>query len=179
MILLRRLPALWRRLLDAFRRLFGLKLPAVPREPAVIRPIGVIRNGVRGPQMDGWEAVRSDIIIRDDLAPALEGIEAYSHVIVVFALDRVPEGERRLRVVPRGDPRYPEQGVLATRSQLRPSPLGVSVVPLLRRRRTVLRVQGLDAVNGTPVLDVKPYLPPYDAVPAARVPDWVQTPPAD
>jgi tRNA-Thr(GGU) m(6)t(6)A37 methyltransferase TsaA len=170
--------AVWHRVVDWIRRLFGMRLPPVPREPAVIRPIGVVRNAVREPRMDGWESLRSDIIIREDLAPALDGIEGYSHLIVVFALHRVPEAERRLRVHPRGDPRNPEQGVLATRSQLRPSGIGVSVVRLLRRRLTVLRVQGLDAIDGTPVLDIKPYLPPYDAVADARVPDWVQNPPA-
>ena len=66
-----------------------------------------------------------------------------------------------------------EQGVLATRSQLRPGALGVTVVPLLRRRRNILRVLGLDAINGTPLLDVKPYIAHYDSIPDATVPDWV------
>jgi tRNA (Thr-GGU) A37 N-methylase len=61
-------------------------------------------------------------------------------------------------------------GIFATRSQLRPNHLGVSVVPLLGREGTTLRVRGLDAVDGTPVLDIKPYLPEYDAVPGARTP---------
>jgi tRNA (Thr-GGU) A37 N-methylase len=66
----------------------------------------------------------------------------------------------------------PERGVLATRSQLRPNSLGVSVVPVVHRRQAVLRVQGLDALNGSPVLDIKPYLPQYDAVPGATLPPW-------
>jgi tRNA-Thr(GGU) m(6)t(6)A37 methyltransferase TsaA len=66
----------------------------------------------------------------------------------------------------------PERGVLATRSQLRPNPIGTSVVKVLRRRKSVLRVQGLDALDGTPVLDIKPYLPAYDAVPEAVLPPW-------
>ena len=70
------------------------------------------------------------------------------------------------------------RGVLATRSQRRPNPIGVSVVAVVQRRKGVLRVQGLDAIDGTPVLDIKPYLPPYDSVPDARMPDWV-TRPAD
>jgi tRNA (Thr-GGU) A37 N-methylase len=68
----------------------------------------------------------------------------------------------------------PERGVLASRSQLRPNPLGVSVVQIVHRRKAVLRVQGLDALDGTPVLDIKPYLPSYDAVPEAKLPPWVQ-----
>src|SRR3990170_4270842 len=147
---------------DGLLRLFGFRLPAVPREPAVLRAIAVVRNGVREPRPDGWEQVRSDLIFRDDLLAALDGIEAYSHVIVVFHCHRVPEEERTTgRLHPRGDARLPEHGVLATRSQRRPNAIGVAVVRLLRRRRNILRVQGLDAIDGTPVLD-------------ARMPDWVQ-----
>jgi len=167
--------ALWLKFLDWFSRRFGVGRTAVPREPVSIRPIGVVRNGVRQPRMEGWEHVRSDILFREELTDALDGIEGYSHVIVVFAFDRVPESELKLRVRPRGDERIPEQGVLATRSQVRPSPIGVSVVRLLRRRRNVIRVEGLDAIDGTPVLDLKPYFPNYDAVPDAGIPEWART----
>ncbi len=164
--------ALWLKFLDWFSARFGIGRIAVPREPVMVRPIGVVRNGVRQSRPDGWSDVRSDIIFRDELSDALDGIDGYSHVIVIFAFDRVPESERRPRVRPRGDPRIPEQGVLATRSQVRPSPIGVSVVALVRRRHNILRVVGLDAIDGTPVLDVKPYFPNYDAVPDATIPDW-------
>jgi tRNA-Thr(GGU) m(6)t(6)A37 methyltransferase TsaA len=166
--------SLWLKFLDWFTRTFGIGQRAIPREPVSIRPIGVVRNGVKTPRPDGWAHVRSDILVRDDLTDALDGIEDYSHVIVVFAFDRVPESEQRPRVRPRADGRVPEQGVLATRSQLRPSPVGVSVVRLLKRRRNVLRVESLDAIDGTPVLDVKPYFPSYDAVADAAVPQWAR-----
>ena len=159
---------------DLFRRLFGLAGPAVPREPVNLRPIGVVRNSVAEPQPAGWEQIRSDLIFRDDLLDALDGIETYSHIMVVFYCHLVPEDERRAgRLHPVGESALPEQGILATRSQLRPSALGVSVVPLMRRRRNILRVMGLDAINGTPRLDIKPYLPHYDSVAEANVPAWV------
>ena len=165
--------SLWFRLLDWIRAtLRPRRGPIVPREPISIRPIGVVRNGVQAPRPDGWASLRSDVVLREELADLLDGIEGYSHIFVVFAFDRVPESELRERVRPRGDARIPEQGVLATRSQLRPSPIGLSVVRLLKRRRNILRVEGLDAIDGTPVLDVKPYFPNYDAVPDASVPEW-------
>jgi tRNA-Thr(GGU) m(6)t(6)A37 methyltransferase TsaA len=164
--------ALWFRFLDWFSRLRGRR--PIPREPVSIRPIGVVRNAITEPRMDGWASVRSDIIVREELSHALDGIEEYSHIIVVFAFDKVPESELKERVRPRGDARIPEQGVLATRSQLRPSPLGVSVVRLLRRRNNILRVQGLDAIDSTPVLDIKPYYPNYDAVQDAAIPGWAR-----
>lgn len=166
--------SLWLRFLDWFTRRFGIGKRAVPREPVSLRPIGVVRNNVTTPRPDGWETLRSDILFRDDLETALDGLEGYSHVIVVFAFDKVPEAEQRLRIAARDGGRIPEQGVLATRSQLRPNPVGVSVARLLRRRRNILRVEGLDAIDGTPVLDVKPYFANYDAVPDADMPDWAK-----
>lgn len=164
----------WLKFLDWFTRTFGIGKRTVPREPVSVRPIGVVRNNVATPRPEGWAHVRSDILLRDELTTMLDGIDGYSHIIVVFAFDNVPESEQRARVRPRGDARIPEQGVLATRSQLRPSPLGVSVVRLLKHRNNILRVEGLDAIDGTPVLDVKPYFPNYDAVPDAAIPEWAR-----
>ena len=114
--------ALWLKFLDWFSQRFGIGRSVIPREPVMVRPIGVVRNNVKQPRMDGWADVRSDILIREELAEALDGIEGYSHVIVIFAFDKVPESEQRSRVRPGGDARVPGQGVLATRSQVRPSP---------------------------------------------------------
>jgi tRNA-Thr(GGU) m(6)t(6)A37 methyltransferase TsaA len=166
--------------MDALLERLGLRSRPVPREPVSLRPIAVVRNNVAEPRPDGWEGVRSDLIFRDDLASALDGIEAFSHIMVVFYCHQVPEDQRAiLRVRPHGDQRLPEQGILATRAPQRPNALGVSVVPLLRRRRNILRVTGLDAIDGTPVLDIKPYLPRHDSVVEARVPDWALRPLAD
>ncbi len=72
-----------------------------------------------------------------------------------------------------GDAGLPEQGILASRSQLRPNSVGVAVVQLLRKRKNIVRVLGLDAIDGTPIVDIKPYLPQFDSVPDATVPEWV------
>ena len=153
--------------------------PYIPREPISYKAIGVVRNHVRESRPDGWEDVRSDIILRDDLAAALDPIEGFSHVIVVFHIDGVPESARRLTLPVGNEVPPPERGVLATRSQLRPNPIGVSVVEVMHRRKHVLRVKGLDALNGTPVLDLKPYLPQYDAVATATLPPWATWPAAE
>ena len=165
---------LWRRLLDGLLRLFGFGGGPIPREPVSMRPIGVVRNAERELSSQDWREVRSDLIFRDDLMGALDGLETWSHIIVVCAFHRLPEEHLgKTHILPMDDPRNPVQGILATRSQLRPNPIGVSLVPVLRRRRNILRVRGLDALDGTPILDVKPYIPGYDDVPDARVPDWV------
>ena len=159
-------------LLSMMRDLLPGGDPVVRREPVTYRPIGVVRNRVRESRPDGWGDLRSDIILREDLIDALDPIEGFSHVIVVFDFHMVPDDVRRLRIPVGNETPPPERGVLATRSQLRPNGIGVSVVKLLHRRKNVIRVTGLDAINGTPVLDLKPYLPEYDAVPAATLPSW-------
>ena len=134
----------------------------------LLRAVAFVRNDVARPRPHGWEKVESRIEFLPEHAARLEGIEGYSHLIVVTYLD-----------VAAGAPEKPAQltlasgnsyGIFATRSQLRPNHLGVSAVELVGRDSTVLRVRGLDAIDGTPVLDVKPYLLEYDAHPEATTP---------
>ncbi|MBI4300937.1 MAG: tRNA (N6-threonylcarbamoyladenosine(37)-N6)-methyltransferase TrmO [Chloroflexi bacterium] len=143
-------------------------------EPVAMEPIGVVRNGVKDPQPDGWDSVTSRIVLRDSLVEQLDGIEGYSHILVLFWIHKVsPERRATTKLHPRGREDLPLLGVFATRTQYRPNPIGATVVPLLERRGTTLTVLGLDAIDGTPVLDLKPYLPYHDSVPDARMPDWV------
>ena len=146
------------------------------QEPVLMKPIGVVHNSVKEPRRGDWESLESTIVVQDRWAGALDGLEAFSHIIVIYWMHRVSEEPREAttHVHPRGDPRIPLQGVFATRSPVRPNPIGLRVVALLERRGNVLRVRGLDAVDGTPVLDLKPYLFHYDGVPQSTVADWVQ-----
>lgn len=152
----------------------GRPKAAIPDALVVYIPIGVVRNRVRQARADGWEKVESEVVLREKLRHTLEAIEGFSHIIVVFDLDRVPTEAKRLQVEVGNEETPTLRGVLATRSQLRPNPVGVSVVPLLRRDGCVLHVRGLDAIDGTPVLDIKPYLPEFDAVPEATLPAWAR-----
>ena len=139
-----------------------------------IEPIGVVRNRVKQPMMRGWERIESRIELADHLAPALDGLQGHSHVIVVFWMHEVPESaRRRIQHHLHGDQDLPVKGDLATRSQNRPNPVGVSIVELKKIKGSTLTVRGLDAIDGTPVLDIKPYIPDYDAFPDATLPDWV------
>ncbi len=164
-------------MLERVRRLFPRGgEPAFPELPDVtLRPIGVVRNGVHDTVQRDWREVTSRIVLRPELADALLGLDTYSHVFVLFWPHQVPDAVRgsKHRLHPVDDPQFPLQGVLATRSQIRFNPILVTVVPLLGVKGNVLRVRGLDAVDGTPVLDIKPYVPFYDAVPDAKVPPWV------
>ena len=144
-------------------------------EPIPIAPIGVVRNGEHDPARRDWTRVRSRIELQPELAPALAGLEGFSHVIVVGWLDRIPEELRERRQAhPGGDERLPLLGALALRGGARPNPIAVTVCRLRSVDDATVEVEGLDLIDGTPVLDIKPYIAVYDAEPDATLPDWAQ-----
>ncbi len=137
-------------------------------------PIGRVTNGVEYPSDVKWESIISEVVIAPQLVEALDGIDGFSHVLIVFYLHRVDEDRRSLlKVHPENKEELPLVGVFATRSPVRPNPIGITVVKLLERQENVLKVLGLDAYDGTPVLDVKPYLRRGDLIEEATTPDWL------
>jgi len=143
-------------------------------EEAVFKPIGVVRNEIKEPRRDGWEKVTSEIVVDESLAEGLDGLEEFSHILVVFWMHKVPAMRQPVcKIHPQGRADLPLVGLFATRSPYRPNPVGVSAPRLVERKGNVLRVVGLDAIDGTPVLDIKPYLPHLDAPADYRGPDWV------
>jgi tRNA-Thr(GGU) m(6)t(6)A37 methyltransferase TsaA len=119
------------------------------------RPIGRVENGLAlGTPGDILRASESKIVLSTELAPGLEGLEHQTTVLVVFHFHRSDGYE--LHQHPRGDTSRPRRGVFALRSPRRPNPIGITEVELLEIRGNTLRVRGLDAVDGTPVLDLKP-----------------------
>lgn len=143
-------------------------------EPIAFSPIGTVHNAVAAPDKVRWEEIISRVEIAEELQPALDGIEEFSHIVIIYAFDRQPPGPLPLRVHPERRADLPLVGVLATRSPRRPNPIGVTTVELLERAGNVLTVRGLDALDGTPVLDIKPYLVRGDRIAEARTPAWLQ-----
>lgn len=140
-----------------------------------IEPIGFVSSAEHDVARQDWSRVRSQIRLRDGLEAALLGLEDYSHVIVVGWLDQIPhELRERLQAYPAGDERLPLQGALALRGGARPNPIAVTACRLERIEGGTLHLEGLDLVDGTPVLDVKPYIAYYDAVPKAKLPKWAR-----
>ncbi len=137
-----------------------------------LTPIGFVHNSVETPRPDGWSNVESRIELLPEYAAGLLALDGFSHVTVVCWLHLVPPELRTAGQEPVA-PGRPPAGTFATRSQRRPNPLGVAVVALVNVEGATLTVRGLDAIDGTPVLDLRPYLPPYDALPNARMPRWV------
>ena len=133
-----------------------------------MRPIAIVSNEIQQNRKFEAEDVVSEIVVSRKYKRALDGIESFSHIIVLFWLHEITAPERSiLKVHPRRNNSIPLTGVFATRSPVRPNPIGITTVRLLERKDNILRVKGLDAINGTPVLDIKPYLP--ESFPASEV----------
>ena len=134
-------------------------------------PLGKAKNKVLKPALLGWKDVVTEIVIDKRYAKGLDGIEDYSHVIVVYWMDK--ERECHLKHHPQGREDIPYMGIFACRCPQRPNRIAISTVKLIFREGNYLKVKGLDIVNGTPILDIKPYTPQYDEVKNAKVPGWV------
>jgi tRNA (adenine37-N6)-methyltransferase len=129
----------------------------------VMLPIGIIRTPFTQPQGMPIQPVFSQetgrVEVLPEYAEGLQDLEAFSHVILIYALHR-SEGYS-LRVKPFLDD--VARGLFATRYPCRPNPIGLSTVRLLSRRDNVLEVEGIDVLDGTPLLDIKPYVPEFDS----------------
>lgn len=117
----------------------------------------------------------SVIAIDPEYCPGLLGVESYSHLLVLYWFHLRDDDEHRgtLRVTPPRHRGSPLTGVFACRSPSRPNPVGLTIVELLGVDGCRLEVSGLDALEGSPIVDLKPYLPRNDSVPDARSPDWM------
>ena len=122
-----------------------------------------------------WGDIESEIHLENGLTGGLQGLEQFSHAVVVFYLHAIEafNAEKQLLRHPRGMEHLQKVGVFAQRTKYRPNPIGVTAVELLSIRDNIVTVRGLDALDGTPVLDLKPYIPMFDRVEGARTPEWV------
>jgi tRNA-Thr(GGU) m(6)t(6)A37 methyltransferase TsaA len=141
----------------------------------VLCPIGFVRGGRSEAIDDHW----AESICRIEIDPtrfkpeSLDGIEGFSHLEIVFLFDKVREEEIELGARhPRGRADWPKVGIFAQRGKNRPNRIGVSVCRLLARNGLALEVQGLDAIDGSPVLDVKPVMKGFQPRGAIHEPAW-------
>jgi tRNA-Thr(GGU) m(6)t(6)A37 methyltransferase TsaA len=140
-------------------------------EKVVLNPIGYVKTEAVGDEVKDKSRV-SQIVLNDELVPALDGITGFSHVFVIFWMSQIPEDKRLiLKVHPRGRMDMPLLGAFATRTNLRPNPIGLTLVELLKVEYNILTVRGLDAFDGSPVLDLKPF-DNWDNAERARAPEW-------
>jgi len=139
-----------------------------------VRPVACVRNARDAVKDDDWGGVVSEITLVDGFEPdCLDGIEAFSHAEIVFHFDRVGDaaivsGARH----PRNNPAWPKVGIFAQRGKNRPNRIGLCTVRILGRRGRTLVVSGLDAIDGTPVIDIKPVMREFEPQGGLEQPEW-------
>jgi len=136
-----------------------------------IKPLGKAKNGVSKPMLPGWKDIVTEIVIDKEYTDGLDGIEDYSHVIIVYWMDK--EKECHLKHHPQGRADVPFIGIFACRCPQRPNPIGISTTEIISVKDNIIKVKGLDVIDNTPILDIKPYTPQYDSALNAKVPEWV------
>ncbi len=137
-------------------------------------PIGIVKSPVKEGVDKDWGKVISEIHIDNKFSDGLSGIDSFSHIIVIFEMHQsnwTPKKDLVRHPQERVD--MPLVGIFAQRAKHRPNPIGITSVRLLGVEGNMLRVQGLDAIDETPVLDIKPYFPKYDSVADSHNPEWV------
>ena len=137
----------------------------------MLKPIGFVKTKAIGKEVRNKCNI-SQIVLHQNLKEALDGLSEFSHLLVIFWMHEISEEERKTRKVhPRGREDMPLLGVFATRTPYRPNPIGLTLVELLEVKGNLITVRGLDAFDGTPILDIKPF-DNWDLVEEAKVPDW-------
>ena len=156
----------------------------------IIRPIGIVKSKAdkevlkysnKDIKLDydlalrqGTDLKESEIIINEEYLDCLEGIEDFSHLVILFWTHKVPNNARQIKKIhPAGLKEMPIKGIFATRSPVRPNPICKTTVKLIERKGTTLVVEGLDAIDNTPVVDIKPHLPFYDSPLNVKLADWM------
>ena len=161
----------------------------------ILRTVGIVKNGIREPILKAGESgiemqgemddvkekvnasykELSEIIIKEEYVPLLDGIDEYSHITVLYWAHKVPETSRLLKHVhPMGRKENPLMGIYSTCSPARPNPVLMTVVKLDKREENVLRVSGLDAVDQSPVIDIKPYVMEFFPRKEVRIAGWMR-----
>jgi tRNA-Thr(GGU) m(6)t(6)A37 methyltransferase TsaA len=140
-------------------------------------PIGMVRGGRVEALDDAWGEIEADIVLDPAVVQpeSTAGLGEYSHVVVLFHMDKVPAtkvetGARH----PRERADWPKSGIFAQPARSRPNRIGVTAVELLSVDGLRLRVRGLDAIDGSPVLDIKPYISGFAPRGVIREPGWVK-----
>lgn len=140
-----------------------------------LTPIANVSSPVKNKVDENWGSVISKIVLKQEYVGALKGLEEFSHAIVVTYLHKAKyDREKHLQRRPRGLDSMPKVGIFSQRAKDRPNPIGVTAVKIVKVADDYLDVQGLDTINNTPVLDIKPYYPQYDRIDSPKIPEWVE-----
>jgi len=140
----------------------------------VLYPVATVRNTRLAPIDDDWGGILSEIELSEGMpAEVFQSIGDFSHLEIIYYFNQVDDKSIALSGHPRGNPDYPLVGIFAQRKKDRPNKLGLATVELVSCSATTITVRNLDAIDGTPVLDIKPVFREFEPKTPIRQPDWV------
>jgi tRNA (adenine37-N6)-methyltransferase len=145
-------------------------------DPITLTPVGVVRSTRTKPSDDNWDAERSRVEIdpAQFLPEALTGLADFSHVEVLFFLDQADPGKTEMTARhPRDNANWPKVGIFAQRGKNRPNHVGVTICKIVRVEGLSVHMEGLDAIDGTPVLDLKPWVAEFGPRGPVTQPAWI------
>ena len=139
----------------------------------IFQPVAIVKNSRKEMADDYWGSIISEIELQDNVpADAFDGIETFSHLEIIFYFDKTNKSERVFKGHPRGNKKWPEVGIFAQRKKDRPNSIGLTIVELIERKGRKIIVRYLDAIDGTPVLDIKPVMKEFLPASEMRQPQW-------
>ncbi|MGC9778849.1 MAG: tRNA (N6-threonylcarbamoyladenosine(37)-N6)-methyltransferase TrmO [Candidatus Heimdallarchaeota archaeon] len=140
-----------------------------------LEPIGFVKNEVLNPYDREWGKVISEIIVNENYVSGLIGLEDFTHAIIIFFMHKASfSKENHLERHPKRRLDLPKIDIFAQRARHRPNPIGITSVQIINVKNNILTVKGLDAIDGTPIVDIKPYFPCFDKIDDAETPSWVE-----
>lgn len=139
-----------------------------------LHPVATVKNSRTNPIDDYWEGIISDIELADGIPQAaFDNISQFSHLEIIYYFDKADKEKIAFSGYPRGNTNYPSMGIFAQRKKDRPNSIGLCTVELLAHTDRIITVKYLDAIDGTPVLDIKPVFKEFGLKTAVRQPGWV------
>ena len=139
-----------------------------------LQSIATVKNSRKAPTDDFWETVIAEIELADNIpTEAFENISDFSHLEIIYYFDKVESKDIVFSGRPRGNPDYPLIGIFAQRKKDRPNKIGICTVELLEHNGRTIKVKYLDAIDGTPVLDIKPVFKEFQLKGEIKQPVWV------
>ncbi|MCW3161705.1 tRNA (N6-threonylcarbamoyladenosine(37)-N6)-methyltransferase TrmO [Chryseobacterium oryctis] len=140
-----------------------------------LEPIGFVKNSRKEPIDDNWYQIISDIELADNIpTEAFNNISDFSHLEIIFYFDQVKSNNIVFSGHPRGNKNYPNVGIFGQRKKDRPNQIGLTTVELLKWEERKITVKYLDAIDGTPILDIKPVFKEFQVKNNITQPDWVE-----
>ncbi|MDX1958239.1 MAG: SAM-dependent methyltransferase [Leptospiraceae bacterium] len=140
-----------------------------------LQPIAFVKNSRKDPIDDLWQSIIAEITLAEHVpTEVFDGITQFSHLEIIYYFNKVKDSDIVFSGRPRGNPNYPLVGIFGQRKKDRPNKIGLATVELIEHNQSSITVKYLDAIDNTPILDIKPVFKEFEPKTEILEPDWVK-----